>query len=98
MAAIKIKKKVLKTNLKSCNKYMDNAIKLIGSTNSTNSDTLIYKIEALNKEFHDTESVKKAYDNVNKALSELQNEMVNIDIYMQTLQSYYDTVVRLQSK
>ena len=90
--SVSINKKQLKNSLKHINTYMDNAIKLIGQTGSKDEDTLINKIESLNKQFHDTETVAKAYNDVNDALAKLEGEMIDIDEEMVMLQSYYDLV------
>jgi len=87
-------KKVIKSALKNIDTYMTNAIKLIGQTGSTDENTLINKIESLNKEFHDTESVAKAYNDVNSALAKLESEMITIDNHMVTLQAYYNLLVQ----
>ena len=93
--SISINKKVLKNKLKTINTHMDNAIKLIGQTNSTDENTLINKIEQLNKQFHDTATVAKAYEDVNVALAKLESQMITIDDQMVTLQAYYDLLVAL---
>lgn len=92
---ISVNKKVVKNALKHVNTYMDNAIKLIGETNSKDDNTLINKIESLNKEFHDTETVAKAYNDVNDALAKLEAEMKTIDTNFVILQSYYDMIVSI---
>jgi len=94
-AGISINKKVIKNALKHINTYMDNAIKLIGQTGTSDTNTLINKIEQLNKEFHDTETVAKAYNNVNDALAKLESEMISIDTNMSTLQSYYNLLIQI---
>lgn len=93
--SISINKKVLKNKLKTINTHMDNAIKLIGQTNSTDENTLINKIEQLNKDFHDTATVAKAYEAVNTALAKLESQMITIDDQMVTLQAYYDLLMAL---
>lgn len=92
---ISVNKKVVKNALKHVNTYMDNAIKLIGETNSKDDNTLINKIESLNKEFHDTETVAKAYNDVNDALAKLEAEMKTIDTNFVILQSYYNMIVSI---
>lgn len=90
----------LKDCLKSINKQYDDIITKMGQTGDgkAGKKTLVGRIELLNEDFHDSDSVTKAYNNVNKALADLEKLMKTSDDYMKIMQGYYDVVKKAKKK